>query len=201
MTTEQVKRVRQKAGDKNYVNNTEFTKHLDDYSQACRKAVAEGKEEPKMSNILGASIMKMAERLALSPRFRGYSYREEMIGNGILAAVKYAKNFDGDRFNNGFAYITQILFSHMVITIKNEKKKYKTNLELIQQAELQAFGSEELSYLAQEHARTIADQKMQDIEDQTIVSTNQGGGFKLRTGWDKTKRSEYIGTPMERDVE
>lgn len=187
---------RQKAGDRNYVNNMEFTKALDEYSRSCREAIANDKREPQMSNYLGASIMKMAERLASSPRFRGYSYREEMVGNAILAAIKYAKNFDGDRFNNGFAYITQILFSHMVITIKNEKKKYKTNLELIQQAEVNVFGTYEFSHIAEEHSRSIADQKLQDMDKQTAIS---GAGFKLKTGWDKAKRAEHIGTPMERD--
>jgi len=172
---------------------------MNKYSKGCRIAIAESKREPQMNSYLGSAIMKMAERLVTSPRFRGYPFREEMVGNGILAVVKYAKNFDGDRFNNGFAYITQILFSHFIITIKNEKKKYKTNMELIQQAELMAFGDYELGHLADEHARAIADQKLSDMEEQ--VDTEKKGGFTLRTGYDKAARAKMIGTPMDRSEE
>jgi len=130
--TEQ-KRKRQKKGDVHYVNNEEFTIALDKYSRACREAEANEKEKPQMSNYIADCIIKMSNRLASTPRFAGYSYRDEMVQNAILAAVKYADRFNGDKFNNGFAYITQILFSHMVITIKNEKKRYKANLELIRE--------------------------------------------------------------------
>ena len=140
--------------------------------------------------------MKMAERLSSTPRFRGYTYREEMVGNAIVAAVKYAKNFDGNRFNNGFAYITQILFSHMVITIVKEKKKYHTNLEMIQQAQLGVFGNPEMSEEVSNHARMIADQKRKDIEDSK--STDKKGGFQLRTGSTPEARAAYVGTPVDR---
>ena len=123
-----ITRTRQKQGDKNYVDNKVFTEALHKYAVECRNAVEKGESEPVMSNYLGSCIIKMAERLSSTHRFRNYPYREDMVGNAILAAVKYAKNFDGTRFNNGFAYITQILFSHMVVTIKNEKKKYKTEI-------------------------------------------------------------------------
>lgn len=193
------KRVRQKKNDKNYVNNKEFTAELDKYSQECRKAVEDNKQEPRMSRYLGECIIKMAERLALLPRFRGYAFREDMVGNAIVAAVRYAKNFDGSRFDNGFAYITQILFSHMVITIKNEKKKYQTNIELIQQAELSAFGNPEIGEIADSHARAIADQKMRELEESKIHPDEKNkGGFKLRTGTTKEERAKAIGTPMQR---
>jgi hypothetical protein len=195
--TEKPKRKRQKPGDKNYVNNKEFTKALDDYSRACRSAVESGEEEPVMSRYVGECIMKMAERLATTNRFRNYPYRDEMIGNAIVAAVKYAKNFDGDRFNNGFAYVTQILFSHMVITIVKEKKKYKTNLEMIQQAQLSVFGNSEMTAEAQSHGQMIADQKLKEMQDSKQEKSQ--GGFRLRTGSTAEQRASYVGTPMNRD--
>ena len=197
------KRTRQKPGDEHYVNNREFTLALDDYSRACKKAEDEGKEKPRMNNYLGDCIMRMSNRLANSPRFRNYSFRDEMIHNGILAAVKYAHRFDGDRFDNGFAYVTQILFSHFIITIKNEKKKYETNLQLIQQAEVGVIGNTEFSSLASEHARSIADQKLQDLEENKMERDEDGKsnkrGFHLRSGYTKEERANYKGTPLKRD--
>ena len=194
---------RQRPGDEHYVNNREFTLALDEYSRKCKEAENSGKQKPQMNNYLGECIMKMSYRLANSPRFRNYSFRDEMIHNGILAAVKYAHRFDGDRFDNGFAYVTQILFSHFIITIKNEKKKYETNLKLIQEAEVGIFGNSEFQSLANDHARSIADQKLQDLDENKMEKDDDGKtnrrGFHLRSGYTKEDRANYSGTPLIRE--
>ena len=198
MEIDKPKRKRQKPGDEHYVNNRTFTLALDDYSRACKKAEEEGRQKPRMNNYLGECILKMSNRLANSPRFSGYSFKEEMIHNGILAAVKYAHKFNGDKFDNGFAYVTQILFSHFIITIKNEKKKYETNLKLIQSAEIGVFGNAEFSAVSDSHARGIADQKLQDMEENKETVGNKRG-FHLRSGYTKESRENYSGTPLKRD--
>ena len=196
MTEETPKRKRQKPGDKHYVNNKEFTQALHEYAVSCKEATARGEEKPQMSNYLGECVLKMARRLASTPRFAGYTYRDEMIQNGILGAMKYMYRFDGTRFNNGFAYVTQILFSHMIITIKNEKKKYETNLRLIQETQAHLVGNEEFTDLATDHAKSIADQKLKDMEDSKVEKGK--GGFELRTGYTKEARNAYTGgTPMD----
>ena len=200
----QEKRKRQTKNDAHYVNNKEFTKELDKYARACKVAEATGQEKPVMSRYLAECIMKMSFRLSLTPRFQGYQFREEMVQNGIFAAVKYAHRFDGDRFDNGFAYITQILFSHMIITIKNEKKRYKTNLELIQQAYASNVDNPEFIGQFEDHARFIADQKLSDMKNNEEEPGGKGtrGGFALRTGWTKASREAYKGgTPMVRDYD
>lgn len=196
------KRKRQTKNDEHYVNNKEFTLALDKYARECSAAETAGKEKPVMNRYLAECIMKMSFRLSLTPRFQGYPYREEMVQNGILAAVKYAHRFDGNRFDNGFAYITQILFSHMIITIKNEKKRYKTNLELIQQAYVSNIDNPEFAGQIEEHARSIADQKLSNLKDNEEVPGGKGtrGGFALRTGWTKASREAYKGgTPLVRE--
>ena len=96
------KQPKQKKGDAHYVNNREFTLELDKYAVACKQADDNNLERPVMNRYLAECIMKMAFRLSLTPRFQGYHYREEMVQNAIIAAVKYAHRFDGNRFNNGF---------------------------------------------------------------------------------------------------
>ena len=203
MIDKPVKRKRQKPGDEHYVNNREFTLALDKYSRECKEAEAEGKIKPRMNSYLGDCIMRMSYRLANSPRFSGYSFKDEMIHNGILAAVKYANRFNGDKFDNGFAYVTQILFSHFIITIKNEKKKYETNLKLIQAAEIGVFGNAEMTAVADHHSRGIADQKLQDMENSKMEKDEEGKsnrrGFHLRSGYTKEERDNYSGTPLVRE--
>lgn len=184
------KRKRQKPGDEHYVNNREFTLALDKYARESQEAIKNGQEKPVMPRYIADCIIKMSFRLSLTPRFVGYHYRDEMVQNAILAAVKYAHRFDGNRFDNGFAYITQILFSHMIITIKNEKKRYKTNLELIQQAVATNVDNPEFAEYIEEHARDIADQKLSEMAK---ASDGVKGGFVLRTGWTKESREAYAG--------
>ena len=146
------KRKRQKRGDVHYVNNKEFTLALDKYARECKEASEKGEERPVMSRYLGDCVIKMANRLASTPRFYGYTFKDEMIQNGILGAVKYMYRFDGDRFDNGFAYVTQILFSHMIQTIKAEKRKYETSLKMIQEMEASHLDNEEFGDMANDHA-------------------------------------------------
>jgi len=190
------KRKRQKPGDLHYVNNKEFTAALHLYAVESKRAIAAEEPRTVMSKYLGECVIKMSERLSLTPRFRGYPFRDEMVQNGILGAVKYMYRFDGTRFNNGFAYVTQILFSHMIITIKNEKKKYKMNLELIQNNEALQMGNGEFEEQSNEHARVIAEQKLLDME---VAQPEKGkAGFILRTGYTKASREAYEGgTPMD----
>lgn len=192
------KRTRSKPGSEHYVNNKDFTLALDTYAQDCRAKLEAGEERPVMSRYLGDCLMRMANRLSLSPNFRGYAYRDEMVQEAILGAVKYMHRFDGSRYNNGFAYVTQILFSHMVQVIKKEKKKYELNVRMIQQAEIAAMADPELGYdIANEHARKIADQKLGEMEDQK-VSKKGKGGFKLRSGFTKEERAKHSGTPLRK---
>lgn len=167
-----------------YVNNKEFTAALDAYSRKCRAAIEADEPRPVMNRYLGDCIIRMSTRLSLKSNFVGYPYRDEMVQDAILAAVKYAYRFNGDRYNNGFAFVTQILFSHMVQRIKKEKKKYLLDLKLIQGAEQQLFLNSEFTEAATEKARTIADQKLQDLEESKAGKDKTGhsrGGFKLRS--------------------
>lgn len=190
------RRPRLKPNSEHYVNNKEFTTALDAYSRECKEMLAKGKERPIMGKYLGQCVIKMATRLSLSPNFRGYMYREEMIQDAILGAVNYMHLFDGNRFNNGFAYVTQILFSHMVQTIKKEKKKYELNLKLIQKAELTHMNDPEFTSQATLDAQAIADQKLGDIEEGRKNLNKRSTGFRLKTGYTKAAREEYKGTPL-----
>ena len=74
--------------------------------------------------------MKIAERLSLRPNFVNYTFRDEMISDGIENCVQSAHNFDPERSSNPFSYFTQIIYFAFIRRIQKEKKqlyiKYKT---------------------------------------------------------------------------
>ena len=114
---------RQKKGSEHYVNNKEFTAAIIEHNSACRKAEKEGFKKPKISEYIGECIYKIATRLSTKPNFINYSYRDEMICDGIENCLQYIENFNEEKSNNAFAYITQIIYFAFLRRIQKEKKQ------------------------------------------------------------------------------
>lgn len=114
---------------KHYVNNADFLTALIDYKAACEKAKSEGKEDPIVPNYIGECFLKIANHLSRKPNFISYSFREEMICDGIENCIMYFRNFDPTKSTNPFAYFTQIIYFAFLRRIQKEKKqlyvKYK----------------------------------------------------------------------------
>lgn len=106
-----------------YVNNKEFTAAVAEFNAKVKLAEAEGKTPPRMSNYIGECIYKIATRLSTRPNFINYTYRDEMICDGIENCIQYIKNFNVEKSNNAFAYITQICYYAFLRRIQKEKKQ------------------------------------------------------------------------------
>ena len=109
---------------KNYINNPDFLKALVDFKE--RKRLNPNEPIP---NYIGECFMKIAEGLSHKPNFINYTYRDEMIGDGIENCLMYFENFNPEKSNNPFAYFTQIIYFAFLRRIAKEKKqtyvKYK----------------------------------------------------------------------------
>ena len=112
-----------------YINNDDFLKAMMQYNSDCETAKLEGKPEPQIPNYIGECFMKIAEHLSRRPNFIMYSFRDEMILDGIENCLMYFRNFDPNLSKNPFAYFTQIIFFAFLRRIAKEKKqlyvKYK----------------------------------------------------------------------------
>jgi hypothetical protein len=127
---------------KHYVNNPDFLQALIDYKQSCDIAKKENREEPIVPNYIGECFLKIAEHLSRKPNFISYSFREEMICDGIENCIMYFRNFDPTKSTNPFAYFTQIIYFAFLRRIQKEKKqlyvKYKATEQfgILDEAEL-----------------------------------------------------------------
>lgn len=114
---------------KHYVNNADFLQALVEYKHACIEATKNEKPEPTIPNYIGECFLKIAEHLSRKPNFISYSFRDEMIADGIENCLMYFRNFDPDKSKNPFAYFTQIIYYAFLRRIMKEKKqlyvKYK----------------------------------------------------------------------------
>ena len=117
-----------------YVDNKQFLSVITEH----RAKVMEAKEKnlplPQVPNYLGDCILKIATHLSYKPNFINYSYREEMISDGIENCFQYIDNFDPKVSKNPFSYFTQIIYYAFLRRIQKEKKqlyvKYKATEQI-----------------------------------------------------------------------
>ena len=107
---------------KHYVNNKQFYETLSEYKKKVLAAEAAGLEKPRIPNYVGECIYHIADRLSRKPNFINYPFREEMIGDGIENCIMYLDNFNPEKYNNPFAYFTQIIKFAFLRRIFKEKK-------------------------------------------------------------------------------
>jgi hypothetical protein len=114
---------------KHYINNEDFLKALVDYKTRSAEAKANNLPEPPIPNYIGECFMKIAEGLSHKPNFINYTYRDEMMSDGIENCLQYFNNFDPSKSKNPFAYFTQVIYFAFLRRIGKEKKqlyvKYK----------------------------------------------------------------------------
>jgi hypothetical protein len=117
-----------------YINNPDFLKALIEYKSACDSNQSEGKSDPPIPNYIGECFLKIANHLSRKPNFVSYSFRDEMISDGIENCLMYFRNFDPTKSKNPFAYFTQIIYYAFLRRIQKEKKqlyvKYKATEQI-----------------------------------------------------------------------
>jgi hypothetical protein len=111
-----------KANNNYYVDNKKLYQHMVEYKKLVNEHTGEG-QKPEIPPYVGRSILMIANRLSLKPNFINYSYREEMICDGVENCITYINNFNPDRTNNPFAYFTQIIYFAFLRRIQREKKQ------------------------------------------------------------------------------
>lgn len=88
-----------------------------------RKITYRNPPPPPVSDYMGECFYKIATHLSYRPNFINYTYREEMVGDGIENCIRYAKNFNPEKSKNPFAYFTQIIYYAFLRRIAKEKKQ------------------------------------------------------------------------------
>jgi hypothetical protein len=126
-----------------YVNNADFLKAISEYKLQVKEAKEKGLDKPIVSNYIGECILKIANGLSYKPNFINYSYRDDMILDGIENCIQYIDNFDPSKSNNPFAYFTQIIYYAFLRRIAKEKKQAYIKGKLIQDMPFEAFELQE----------------------------------------------------------
>ena len=122
-----------------YVDNKVFLQAMTEWKEKCKVAESAGEEKPPVTNYIGECFLKIATHLSYRPNFIIYTYKEEMISDGIENCLQYASNFDPEKSKNPFAYFTQIIYYAFLRRIQREKKQTHIRNKVIEQTDHQSW--------------------------------------------------------------
>lgn len=118
-----------------YVDNKRLYDEMVQFITAYRLAEKNGTDKPRIPEYVGECILKIAQRLSLRPNFIGYTYRDEMVGDGIENVLTYIHNYDPEKANP-FAYFTQIIYFAFLRRLDKEKKQSYIKHKMLEQSSL-----------------------------------------------------------------
>jgi len=114
-----------------YVSNKDFLAAMIEYKKLCKLAKKENRTKPPVTDYIGECFLKIANHLSYRPNFINYTFRDDMISDGIENCLMYLDNFDPVKSKNPFAYFTQIIYYAFVRRIQKEKKQVTIKHKLL----------------------------------------------------------------------
>jgi len=123
--------MKKKSKGVHYVDNKKFLEAMVDFKNKCKISEKAGEDQPAVSNYIGECFLKIANHLSYRPNFINYTYRDDMISDGIENCLQYMNNFNSEKSNNPFAYFTQIIYYAFIRRIQKEKKQQDIKAKLI----------------------------------------------------------------------
>jgi len=117
-----------------YVDNKKFLEAMVIYRDKVNSAKENNRKKPDVTNYIGECFLKIANHLSYRPNFINYTYRDDMISDGIENCLQYMNNFDPNKSTNPFAYFTQIIYYAFIRRIQKEKKQSLVKQKLIANA-------------------------------------------------------------------
>jgi len=128
-----------KKRSEHYVDNKKFFEAMVEYKDRCEKAKKRGRKNPPVTNYIGECFLKIANHLSYRPNFINYTFRDDMISDGIENCLQYLGNFNHKKSNNPFAYFTQIIYYAFIRRIQKEKKQASIKYKMIEEANIDEF--------------------------------------------------------------
>ena len=122
-----------------YVDNKKFLEAMIEHRDKCEKAEKQNKKKPEVTNYIGECFLKIANHLSYRPNFINYTFRDDMISDGIENCLQYVNNFNPEKSKNPFSYFTQIIYYAFIRRIQKEKKQTHVKHKMIEKAMVPTF--------------------------------------------------------------
>jgi len=128
-----------------YVNNKDFSQAVVDYVKLVHESKKNRSNQvPIVPDYVAMCFMRIAEGLSHKANFVGYTYREEMVMDGVENCLKAIMNYDIDAATrtgnpNAFAYFTQIIWYAFLRRIAKEKKQQDVKFKFLSESGIDEF--------------------------------------------------------------
>jgi hypothetical protein len=155
-----------------YVDNKKFLQALIEYRQSEDEASAKGEDPPIVSKYIGECFIKIATHLSYKSNFINYTFKDDMISDGIENCLTAVAKFDPAKSSNPFAYYTQVIYFAFIRRIQKEKKQQATKYKLMENMDIDAlisqeqdgeFGSQFLDYLKRQMDTVDIEKRIMNI--------------------------------------
>lgn len=152
-----------------WVDNQKLHEHFLIYHKKKQEALAQGLPVPPITdNFIGDCIVKITTGMSYNYRFRNYysNWKEEMISDGIEAALKYSVSYDPFRKDkdgndvqpNPHAYISMIVFNAFIQRIKKEQtEEYVKKQSFVNFNGFAADSDEDISVFENDYGSTVGE--------------------------------------------
>jgi hypothetical protein len=129
-----------------YVNNRQFSYAVVDYVTEAQAAKERGDKNPVVPDYIATCFMKICEGLSHKPNFVRYTYRDEMVMDGVENCLKAIYNYRIEAATrtgkpNAFSYFTQIAYFAFIRRIVKEKKQTDIKFKFMAQADIEDFAA------------------------------------------------------------
>ena len=163
----------EKKAPAHYVDNKKFYEALVEYRKKVLEAKENNLEKPRVTEYVGECFLKIATHLSYKANFINYTFKDDMVSDGIENCLTAVEKFDPERGMNPFAYFTQITFFAFVRRIQKEKKQQATKYKLLENIDIDSIlahaeGNEEFANSLLEMVRKQVD--FIDIDKRTMPS-------------------------------
>jgi hypothetical protein len=113
-----------------------YLRDLEKYkAQGLTEKVAKKSAKGFISEELGEMFLAISYNLSNKGNFNGYTWKEEMVGQGYEYLCRFAKTYDCTKKNaNAFSYATQICHNAFVQYLKKEKKLSEVKDKIIKKS-------------------------------------------------------------------
>lgn len=134
----------EKTKNAHYVNNNEFSLAILEYVSASNEAKENGKAIPVVTNYIAECFLKIAKGLSNMPNFSRYSYKEEMIMDGVENCLRAIHNYNINATTrtgnpNAFSYFTQICYFAFLRRLAKEKRQKEIKDEYMKKCGIEEF--------------------------------------------------------------
>lgn len=133
---------------RHYLDNDKFYQALYDR----RVHIDSGEQVPqRLEDYIGECILLIAENVGKRWNFAKYSWRDEMVGDAVVACTRAIDKFNPYQYKNPLAYFTQCTVYAFLARLQQEQNqtytKYKMMIEAATQGELDSADDEESAHV------------------------------------------------------